>query len=173
MEARLHWQELARSLASDAQTDFEVGGTTRGAQYDDIISGGAISLNGTLQITLINGFTPTAGNSFGFLDASSLTGAFTSLQLPALSSGMAWSISQFYTTGVLSVVSTLPGDYNGDGVVDAADYTVWRDNLGRAGMGLAADGNGDNRSDCESCCSTRPPVERFPQRSNQHEGAEL
>ena len=24
----------------------------------------------------------------------------------------------------------LPGDFNGDGLVDAADYTVWRDNLG-------------------------------------------
>jgi hypothetical protein len=24
----------------------------------------------------------------------------------------------------------IPGDYNGDGTVDAADYTVWRDNLG-------------------------------------------
>jgi hypothetical protein len=24
----------------------------------------------------------------------------------------------------------VPGDYNGDGAVDAADYTVWRDNLG-------------------------------------------
>lgn len=24
----------------------------------------------------------------------------------------------------------IPGDYNGDGVVDAADYTVWRDTLG-------------------------------------------
>ncbi|QDU87204.1 hypothetical protein Pla175_05610 [Pirellulimonas nuda] len=23
-----------------------------------------------------------------------------------------------------------PGDYNGDSFVDAADYTVWRDNLG-------------------------------------------
>jgi hypothetical protein len=25
---------------------------------------------------------------------------------------------------------TLPGDFNGDGMVDAADYTVWRDGLG-------------------------------------------
>ena len=24
----------------------------------------------------------------------------------------------------------LPGDYNQDGIVNAADYTVWRDNLG-------------------------------------------
>jgi hypothetical protein len=37
----------------------------------------------------------------------------------------------------------IPGDYNGDGRVDSADYTVWRDSLGATGVGLAADGNGD------------------------------
>ena len=26
----------------------------------------------------------------------------------------------------------ISGDYNGNGVVDAADYTVWRDNLGKS-----------------------------------------
>jgi GH35 family endo-1,4-beta-xylanase len=36
-----------------------------------------------------------------------------------------------------------PGDYNGDGVVDAADYTVWRDTLGST-TDLRADGNGDH-----------------------------
>jgi GH35 family endo-1,4-beta-xylanase len=35
-----------------------------------------------------------------------------------------------------------PGDYNGDGVVDGADYTVWRDSLGSS-TDLRADGNGD------------------------------
>ncbi len=30
----------------------------------------------------------------------------------------------------LNVPSTLPGDYNGDAVVDAADYVVWRKSLG-------------------------------------------
>jgi len=36
------------------------------------------------------------------------------------------------TTGVTQAVgsSLLGGDYNGDGTVDAADYTVWRDGLG-------------------------------------------
>ena len=29
-----------------------------------------------------------------------------------------------------AVPTVLEGDYNGDGVVDAADYTVWRDNFG-------------------------------------------
>ena len=37
-----------------------------------------------------------------------------------------------------NVVAHLPGDYNGDGVVDAADYTVWRDGVGS--QELAADG---------------------------------
>jgi hypothetical protein len=36
----------------------------------------------------------------------------------------------------------VPGDYNGNGIVDAADYTVWRDTLGQTGTNLAA--NGDN-----------------------------
>jgi hypothetical protein len=37
-----------------------------------------------------------------------------------------------------------PGDYNQDGLVDAADYGVWRDNLGQTGPELRADGNRDN-----------------------------
>ncbi len=38
---------------------------------------------------------------------------------------------------------TLAGDFNGDGHVDAADYTVWRDNLGAIDLPLVdADGSG-------------------------------
>jgi phospholipase/lecithinase/hemolysin len=39
-------------------------------------------------------------------------------------------------------VLVLPGDYNKNGVVDAADFTVWRDTLGQSGAGLPADGTG-------------------------------
>lgn len=40
-----------------------------------------------------------------------------------------------FSTGFLATVGTpstgdMPGDFNGDGVVNLADYTVWRDNLG-------------------------------------------
>lgn len=42
-------------------------------------------------------------------------------------------------------VAVLQGDYSGNQVVDAADYTIWRDSLGQQGADLAADGNGDNR----------------------------
>ena len=34
------------------------------------------------------------------------------------------------------------GDYNGNGAVDAADYTIWRDNFGTTGGATAAQGDG-------------------------------
>jgi arabinogalactan endo-1,4-beta-galactosidase len=39
------------------------------------------------------------------------------------------------------------GDYNGDGTVNAADYTVWRDALGQEGWDQIADGDADGRVD--------------------------
>ncbi|MGD9634202.1 MAG: glycosyl hydrolase [Pirellulales bacterium] len=42
-----------------------------------------------------------------------------------------------------NLAPVLPGDYNDDGTVDAADYSVWRDSFGQSGGGLAADGDGD------------------------------
>jgi cytochrome c peroxidase len=41
---------------------------------------------------------------------------------------------------------TLPGDYNGDGVVDSADYIVWRKYFGDT-TSLVADGNNDHHVD--------------------------
>jgi hypothetical protein len=78
---------------------------------------------------LINGFSPGAGQSFNLFDWASMSGTFDSLHLPTLAGALAWNTSQLYTTGVLSVVSLgVPGDYNNNGVVDAADYVLWRKN---------------------------------------------
>jgi len=45
--------------------------------------------------------------------------------------------------------SSPTGDYNGSGVVDAADYVVWRHTLGRTGVqaGSGADGNANGEID--------------------------
>jgi hypothetical protein len=41
----------------------------------------------------------------------------------------------------------LAGDYNGDDVVDAGDYVVWRNSLNEVGFNLPADGNHNGRID--------------------------
>lgn len=42
----------------------------------------------------------------------------------------------------VTILDNLPGDYNFDGVVNLADYTLWRDTLG-SDTQVLADGNGD------------------------------
>lgn len=51
-------------------------------------------------------------------------------------------------TGFPKLLNLLPlaGDYNGDGVVSASDYTIWRNTRGSR-EDLAADGNGNRRID--------------------------
>jgi len=57
-------------------------------------------------------------------------------------------VVQFYELSIAAeaysiVVPNPAGDFNGDGLVDLADYTVWRDQLGQVGSNLAGDGNGN------------------------------
>jgi hypothetical protein len=87
-----------------ANLDMELGGTTAGSQYDKLDVAGSLTLDGTLNVTLINGFTPGAGNWFDLFDSSSLNGTFDTINLPSLSSGLAWDTTQLYVSGQLSVV---------------------------------------------------------------------
>lgn len=50
-------------------------------------------------------------------------------------------------TYTLATAPVLAGDYNGDGSVDAADYTVYRDSFGDVGAELPADGDNSGEVD--------------------------
>ena len=65
-----------------------------------------------------------------------------SLTIDDVGDGSYWRVSA-YVSGTGALVAPLSGDFNLDGVVDAADYTVWRDSSGRSGAGLPADANDD------------------------------
>jgi hypothetical protein len=116
------------AFASTSTLIMELGGTTASGQYDQILATGSLALGGTLDVALINSFSPVAGNSFDLFDWGSISGTFTTLSLPSLGSGLTWNTSQLYTTGVLSVAGVVgtPGDYNNNGTVDAGDYVLWR-----------------------------------------------
>jgi hypothetical protein len=109
---------------------IELGGTTPGTNYDQLSVTSVASLAGMLNVSLVDGFSPAVGNTFNILDALTFNGIFSTITLPPLAAGRLWNTSQLYTTGVLSVVPAIPGDYNVNGVVDAADYIVWRKNQG-------------------------------------------
>src|SRR5262249_18619808 len=115
------------SFGAAAKLNIELGGIHPSpAEFDQLHVGGNLSLDGTLAVSLINGFSPTAGNTFDILDWGSLTGSFSALQFVALAGGYTWDSSQLYTSGVLIVGGVL-GDYNHNGTVDAADYVIYRD----------------------------------------------
>jgi serralysin len=96
--------------------------------------------DGTTQLALVNN------------TGAGLAETLSSFTLPSAGqyyvrvTGATASAVQLYdlNLSVAAAVAVLSGDYNHDGVVNAADYTVWRDSLGKSGTGLAADGNGDS-----------------------------
>jgi hypothetical protein len=121
------------NLTLDAGSTLELDLGTP-AQTDLLSITGNLIAGGTLRVVLDNTVpAPSDGNVFNLLDFASASGSFGALNLPSLTPGLAWNTSRLLTTGELSVVASagLPGDYNGNGVVDAADYAVWRDRFGQ------------------------------------------
>lgn len=107
---------------------------------------GTYNLDGNFKFEPDASFSLTLGESFNLIDgeANLSSSTFDSLLMPSLGSGLEWDTSLFYSNGtVLIVQQGLDGDYNADGIVDAADYTVWRDNLGATEDGNVLNGNGD------------------------------
>ena len=83
---------------------IELGGLNPGAEFDQLVVSGNVTLSGTLSVSLLNGFMPSIGNSFDILDWGSLSGTFATLQLPSLGDSMGWDTSQLYTTGTITAV---------------------------------------------------------------------
>ena len=96
------------------------------ASADSLIVDGDAHLGGSLDVSLLGGFEPTLGDHWQIITAGGISGTFG-----ALTDG--YSLEQQGNDLLLyfGPVPDLPlaGDYNDDGIVDAADYTVWRDAL--------------------------------------------
>ena len=78
-------------------------GTTPGSGYDQLDISSMAMLNGTLDVTALNGFSPSAGESFQIF-AGPTSGSFAQINLPALSNGQSWNTNNLYATGEISVV---------------------------------------------------------------------
>ncbi|MEX2092118.1 MAG: aspartyl protease family protein [Pirellulales bacterium] len=133
----------------DSTLAIDLGGLTAVTQYDQLVVDGGVALAGTLAVSLVNlgggPFVPSVGNAFTIITATDgISGSFDALIAP---SGYNWGIAYGPTSVTLSVGT--PGDYNDNGVVDAADYTIWQDSVGANGSNLPADGDGDGSIDTD------------------------
>ncbi len=129
--------DLRVETGSEIRLDISESGIADSVQVD-----GALVLVDAVLFVSSNDQNFSLGDTFNLFDAASTLGEFNSITLPALSNGLSWNTELLSVDGSIQVVLT--GDYNVDGFVDAADYTVWRDQIGQSVEPYdAADPNGD------------------------------
>jgi fibronectin-binding autotransporter adhesin len=133
------------ALSGGSILAIELGGTTPGSQYDTVSTAGSASIGGALDLSTINGFVPTVGSVYQILSATQgVLGKFNTASLPVIE-GASWQLR--YESNAVFLQLAIAGDVNFDGVVNAADYSLWRDTLGQSGAALAGDVNGNGQVD--------------------------
>lgn len=123
----LHVGGYSQSASGNLQ--IELGGTTPNSEYDQLLVTSMATLHGTLEVALVNGFVPNVGQTFTILTTSNVFGTFDTGIFPPLSN-RGFDVIYNATSVVLKVI--LPGDFDFNGVVDAADYILWRKTGGTA-----------------------------------------
>ena len=106
---------------------MHIGFAPSGPASDQIIVDGTVNLDGTLDLGLLaNGasIAPQLGQSFSLITGETIVGEFSSVLLPALAADKMWQLTYSETAVVLNV--TIPGDFNGDGMVAGEDLDVWK-----------------------------------------------
>lgn len=100
---------FAGTLASSGNYSFEIAGTTAGLYDVLLVKGGASISGGTLTLAFLSGFTPTAGSSWTFLRASSISGWDTlAIEVTGLASDLDWSIVRDGGTVSVALLSAVP-----------------------------------------------------------------
>ena len=112
------------TLGPHATLAIELGGVAAGNEHDQVnVTHGIVTLDGTLDIALINGFNPSPGDMFVILQASEILGSFDDFSgdVLAMSNDLALVPMVDSDINSVTVFATAPGDANLDFKVDAAD----------------------------------------------------
>lgn len=90
---------------SGGSIEFDVGGQAPGSEHDALIVGSALTVDGTLDVDLANGFVPVLGDAFTLVTSQGTAGTFASLDLPLLAAGLGWQVEAVGTETTLTVVA--------------------------------------------------------------------
>jgi hypothetical protein len=116
---------------SSGKLAIELGGLDPG-EFDVLRVLGVANLGGTIDVSLVNGFVPQIGDTFTFLTTTTALGNQGGIALdPADVPFYQLTVNMGpMGTAMLRVIDIpsvgVTGDYNDNGVVDAADYVAWR-----------------------------------------------
>ncbi|HYC89843.1 MAG TPA: hypothetical protein VEO54_11570 [Thermoanaerobaculia bacterium] len=91
--------------ASDGMLQIELGGTT---QYDRLLVGGSVTLDGTLDVTTTSGFAPAAGNAFQIMTFGSRVDQSTFAVMNGLTGSGATLAPAFSATGLQLLANRIP-----------------------------------------------------------------
>jgi hypothetical protein len=69
--------------STNALLNTAIGGTTAGTNYGQLRVAGPVTLNGSLSVDLINGFSPATNDSFTVLTAGTRNGTFANFFYPS------------------------------------------------------------------------------------------
>ncbi len=90
---------------SKGSLKIDLGGTIAGDNYDQIIVNRNVTLDGTLNVSLVDGFEPAIGDVFTILTKGrSISGTFSTVNLPALSADKVWDVVEYGSNGVRLLV---------------------------------------------------------------------
>jgi hypothetical protein len=97
------------ALTMNGKFNVEIGGVVQDTDYDRlaVVGGGVVLGTGaTLNVSLINGFVPKAGDTFTILTyQTGITGQFVPPTLPTLPVGLGWGQVQYTASGVILTVN--------------------------------------------------------------------
>jgi hypothetical protein len=112
------------TVTSTGTLDIDISGAGTGhSDRFDVI--GAANLEGIVDVDVLGGFSPT--NDITILTTTAGINLTGSLTLAGPDAGLFSGVSVVGNNLVLAVGGGgLAGDYNGDNIVNAADYVVWR-----------------------------------------------
>jgi len=93
-------------LPTGSTLSIRLGGTSAGTDYDQLAVSGNVTLGGALDVSLVDPFIPSDGDSFTLVTSagtSGISGTFSKLNLPELPAGLEWKLNISETTVILSV----------------------------------------------------------------------
>ena len=139
---------IGANLSLDGATlaiDVRDNSTGQTSDQFDVVGSTTLSGDIIVDVAVLGGYTPSSDvavltTTGGIVDNS------LSLSLAGAGAGSFTGVSVVGNNLMLLVggSTSVPGDYNGNGSVDAADYTVWQDSIGETVTnGTGADGVAD------------------------------